>query len=306
MGNVILWSIPKYIQSWKRQVNPRRKNTVISLRVAEEEPVVFLIMRMLRTEQKSGEQMRDPLVAYVALGDSMSIDLYPHLDLRRSVSSPLEPVGAASLLFRNHEQTWPEFKGVDLISSFPDIALANFAEDGAHARRVTDQTALMRIQSFAQQPILITITAGGNDLLSLIRGEQPLNQLTVAKESLRSAMSAIEREFPRAIVMVTTVYDPSDGTGELPGYPKLDRAVEKLNELNQHIGDLANQFGALLADVHSHFFGHGMSAPPQERWYWDKNPIEPSARGASEIRRVWFKELVDYGIISPCCAIWKS
>jgi hypothetical protein len=44
----------------------------------------------------------------------------------------------------------------------------------------------------------------------------------------------------------------------------------------------------LLADVHRHFLGHGVTAPAQERWYWSPNPIEPSARGASEIRRVWW------------------
>ena len=48
---------------------------------------------------------------------------------------------------------------------------------------------------------------------------------------------------------------------------------------------------ALLADVHRHFLGHGVTAPEPERWYWSPNPIEPSARGASEIRRVWWAAL---------------
>jgi hypothetical protein len=32
-----------------------------------------------------------------------------------------------------------------------------------------------------------------------------------------------------------------------------------------------------------------VTAREPERWYWRRNMIEPSARGASEIRRVWWE-----------------
>jgi hypothetical protein len=41
--------------------------------------------------------------------------------------------------------------------------------------------------------------------------------------------------------------------------------------------------------VHERFLGHGVSVGERERWYWRYNLIEPSARGASEIRRVWWE-----------------
>ena len=54
---------------------------------------------------------------YVALGDSMSIDLYPALDagetdvavaLERSVlAGNVAPLGAASLLYQNDDARWP-------------------------------------------------------------------------------------------------------------------------------------------------------------------------------------------------------
>ena len=47
----------------------------------------------------------------------------------------------------------------------------------------------------------------------------------------------------------------------------------------------------LLADVHRRFLGHGVTAPERDRWYWRRNPIEPNARGASEIRRVWLETM---------------
>src|SRR5688500_19525455 len=78
---------------------------------------------------------------YIALGDSMSIDLYPALDSGETdVAVALEwnvaagqvaPLGAASLLHRNVDEQYPEFAGNDLISRWPDVGAANFAEDGA-------------------------------------------------------------------------------------------------------------------------------------------------------------------------------
>ena len=56
--------------------------------------------------------------SYIALGDSMSIDLYPALDLgetdvavsleRHPAAGRIAPLGAASLLHRNDEAHWPE------------------------------------------------------------------------------------------------------------------------------------------------------------------------------------------------------
>ena len=44
----------------------------------------------------------------------------------------------------------------------------------------------------------------------------------------------------------------------------------------------------MAPDVHRHFLGRGVTAAEGDRWYWRRNLIEPNARGASEIRRVWW------------------
>ena len=68
--------------------------------------------------------------------------------------------------------------------------------------------------------------------------------------------------------------------------------LEHLDTLNNHIRQLARRTpGIRLADVHAHFLGHGVTAPDAERWYWRRSLIEPSAQGASEIRRVWLEAL---------------
>ena len=78
---------------------------------------------------------------YIALGDSMSIDLYPALDAgeidvavaleRDATVGRVAALGAASLFYRNDEVRWPDEIGNDLSSRFPAIEYANFAMDGA-------------------------------------------------------------------------------------------------------------------------------------------------------------------------------
>ena len=103
-------------------------------------------------------------------------------------------------------------------------------------------------------------------------------------------VDAVRRARPNAMLLLTTIYDPSDRLGKIPGV--LESAgtlpIEVLEGLNDRVRELAGGTpGALLADVHEHFLGHGASAPEEDRWYWRRSLVEPNAQGASEIRRVW-------------------
>ena len=90
-----------------------------------------------------------------------------------------------------------------------------------------------------------------------------------------------------------TLLEPSDGTNRLPGLPgSLDREAKWLAEYNDLVRQLAISNPRLrLADIHQHFLGHGLAALEPERWYLRESIIEPSARGASEVRRVWLAQL---------------
>jgi hypothetical protein len=70
-----------------------------------------------------------------------------------------------------------------------------------------------------------------------------------------------------------------------------------LDRVNQHIQNYATSTGALFTDIHRHFLVHVLSAPARERWYWAPNPIDPSAHGASEIRRLWLDALQAEGLV---------
>jgi lysophospholipase L1-like esterase len=245
---------------------------------------------------------------YFALGDSMSIDLYPALDageidvavaLERLASvGGVAPIGAASLLYQNARDRWPTYIGDDLESRYPGITFQNFASDGATIGEVFGEQ-LAQIDD-TDDPTLVTLTIGGNDLLSAY-GNRPRRDLLErierdVAEAYDFLVDTIRSRLSGSTLVLSTVYDPSDGTGVIPGV--YDDAgplpIDILDRFNDHIRALAlGTPRVLLADVHRHFLGHGVSAPEAERWYWRRSLIEPNAHGASEIRAVWLAALQD-------------
>jgi lysophospholipase L1-like esterase len=235
-----------------------------------------------------------PFSLYVALGDSMSTDHYPTCDVRGLDVPParLDPLGAAALLFRNDDVRWPEFRGLDLQNLEPEAELLNLAEDGAMIDDVATEE-LARLGRDSRDPgILLTLTAGGNDLLDALSAGRKLESAVglVIKRYI-DLVETVREELPRATLILSTVYDPTDGSGRLPGLDAYGRLpLEQLDRFNRQVRETADAMpGTVVADVHRHFRRHGLTAPAKERWYWDRNPIEPNARGASEIRRVWWE-----------------
>ena len=233
---------------------------------------------------------------YVALGDSMTTDHYPTCDARNLDAPPgrLDPLGAAAQLFSNDDDRCPEFRGRDLARLHPGVELLNLAEDGAMIDDVTTEE-LSRLGHDSDDPeILLTLTAGGNDLLDALAARQPLDrEVRRIERRYTELVETVLEELPAATLVLTTVYDPTDATGRLPGLESAGRLpLEHLDRFNEAVRDLARASdNVLLADVHRHFLGHGMTAPERDRWYWRRNPIEPNARGASEIRRVWLETI---------------
>lgn len=230
---------------------------------------------------------------YFAFGDSMSIDTYPELDaaelaLRRS---PKRGLGASSLLYRNDAVAWPEFERSDLVSRGFDL-YENFAADGATAPDLERQLALVSRTDAAG---VVTVTIGGNDLLGIVFSAGDPDAPATAKafgslrDRIRRTLSELRRRLPAAHVIATNVYDPTDRSWLLPaagGTTDLSPWGRWFQWLNAGIADAARDEGCSLADLDAHFRGHGWRTG--DRWYWPASVIEPSARGASEIRRVWW------------------
>jgi len=234
---------------------------------------------------------------YIALGDSMSIDLYPALDAgeidvavaleRDPQAGVVAPIGAASLLMQNDDARWPEEQGDDLATRYPGIRFSQ-----------------LPLLDESDAETLLTLTVGGNDLLSAFANKPRLSLLEAIARDVADAyeflLDALRRARPNASILLATVYDPSDRTARIPGV--LEEAgplpLHVLDGFNARVRDLATGTpGTALADVYSHFLGHGASVPEEERWYWRRAPIEPNARGAHEIRRVWRAVLDDVELL---------
>ena len=224
----------------------------------------------------------------------MSIDLYPALDAgetdvavaleRLSAVGSVAPIGAASLLY------------ADLVAENPATEFLNLATDGATIGEVFGEQLPQLEES--DEPLLMTLTIGGNDLLSAY-GNRPKRELLErierdVAEAYDFLVDMLRGRFPAATLMVTTVYDPSDRTGFIPGvYEGAGKLpIDILETLNDHIRALAlGTPRVLLGDVHAHFLGHGATVPETERWYWRRSLIEPYKLGAEEIRNVWLDAL---------------
>jgi lysophospholipase L1-like esterase len=213
-------------------------------------------------------------VAYYALGDSISIDDY--------AGGP--GLGAASLLADDF--------GIDLTL---------LARDGATSHDVVR----FQLDKIEGRPSLITLTMGGNDLLTSLFSPAGAGSVPDRDAALRTveqvatnyavAMPALVATGAR--VVVSTVYDPTDGTGDLSwvGLPPWEGGLEVLASLNAAIRDAAAGHGAAVADLHAAFLGHGAKAGditaadprPDNRDLWLCSHIEPNAWGARAVRDAW-------------------
>jgi lysophospholipase L1-like esterase len=189
---------------------------------------------------------------YVALGDSISIDDY----------TGVRGGGAASQLARR--------LGLELV---------DLTRDGN-----TTQGVLADLAGAPPNADVVTLTAGGNDLLG---GDSPRAILR------RLEQIALRLQRFDAHVIVNTVYDPSDGDNavgrrELGLSPLATIELRRrLNALNGGIAKLARERGLLLADLERLCHGHGLASDDP----WFVQVIEPNLAAATAIAEHWLELL---------------
>jgi hypothetical protein len=183
-------------------------------------------------------------------------------------------VSPAGLIVRNDDALFPEFRGHDLASRGP-ARLVHRARDGSVVAELAEQMEGLRPPD---GPAAALVTIGGNDLLAdLFYDETP------DVDALARALEAFVAALPVRPVILGNVYDPTcgdDARNFLGTEPARARAA--LARVNAAIaGVAAGVEGGLgrLADVHGHF----LTGDPS----WFVNVIEPSLRGASEVRRAF-------------------
>jgi len=200
----------------------------------------------------------------ITFGDSI-------LDCGRYNGSGLNP---GQLIVQNDDERFPDFRGQDLSSRGP-ARLEHRARDGATVRGLPWQAEGLRIDDQA----VALVTVGGNDLLGgLISGTGP------GIEAFTRAFDDWLRALPIRPVLIGNVYDPTFGD-DRNNFIGVDPALARTNHrnLNYKIAQLASHYGSLV-DLHAHF----LTGDPS----WYTNIIEPSLRGASEVRRAFLAHLL--------------
>jgi len=200
----------------------------------------------------------------VTFGDSI-------LDCGRYNEHGVHP---GQLLVRNDDQLFPDFRGQDLQSLRP-AQLDHRAVDGATVRSLASQ---VRGLVAPDAPSAVMLTVGGNDLLQGLA------------EDKGPGMRAFEAELKRFLdglhgrrVLVGTVYDPTFGD-DSRNFLGVDAKVARGNHrrVNAILGAAAAKHGALV-DLEAHFLRGDPS--------WFTHTIEPSLRGASEVRRAFWPQV---------------
>jgi lysophospholipase L1-like esterase len=210
--------------------------------------------------------------------------------------------GGASLLARNRDDDFPTWRGRDLSAVHPGLRFELLAADGGTTATVLD-VQLPRLARMAVRPQLVTLTVGGNDLLGAYGDTEAARRVVdTVGHRLDEILRTLEQHTaPGARLVVGTVYDPSDGTGdaEALGLPPWPDAVTVVGELNSAIRQVAATHAATVADVHAAFLGHGLRAGdprqpdprPAARDLWYCSLIEPNAWGASAVRAAFWHAL---------------
>ena len=230
--------------------------------------------------------------AYVALGDSISIDVYAGGPGR----------GGPSLLARNRDADFPQWSGRDLATTRPELGFELLATDGGTTATLLDRQ-LPYLESSGTVPLLVTLTVGGNDVLGAYGDtRRALEIVELVRMRVAQALGCLRPIVaPGAPVIVGTVYDPSDGSGEAwrVGLPPWPEVVDVLAELDAALRAVAAEHGAIVADIHARFLGHGLSAGnpgqpdarPADRSLWYCQVIEPNAWGADAVRAAFWDVL---------------
>lgn len=225
---------------------------------------------------------------YVALGDSISIDEYAGGRGR----------GGASLLARNRDEDFPQWLGADLGT----LEYHLLATDGATVETLLHHQ-VPRLERLGVRPSVATVTIGGNDVLGAYGDTAAaLQAVTTVAASVAQALVRLQATMQRSgTVVVGTVYDPSDGTGDAArvGLPPWPDVVEVLATLNEALRAVAGQHGAVVAEIHREFLGHGLArgnpaqseVRPSDRGLWYCDLIEPNAWGASGVRAAFWEAL---------------
>lgn len=124
---------------------------------------------------------------------------------------------------------------------------ANAAVPGATSGDVLAYQVPPAITRF--QPTVVTLSVGGNDLLAILGGADPLQVLGQFQANLGQILCGLRQALPQSRIYVHNLYDVPEITANVPG------GLQAILGFNAVIAGVAQACGASVADVYSAFSG---------------------------------------------------
>lgn len=125
---------------------------------------------------------------------------------------------------------------------------ANAAVPGATSSDVLAHQVPQAVSRF--QPHVVTLSVGGNDLLSILAGADPTEVLTQFQTNLAQILCGLRKGLPpQARIYVSNLYDIPEITANVPG------GLQVILTFNAIVSGVAQVCQASVADVYSAFSG---------------------------------------------------
>lgn len=214
------------------------------------------------------------------------------------------------LLEQNDDTLYPAYAGRDLRTRFgANLVTAKRSVGGSRAPDLVDQ--VHDLPATLAGPVLVVVTIGGNDVQAalpalLVSGDDSAQRAAFGA-SLDTALGELTTadRFGAGVVahvLLTNIYDPSDGTGDFtyngskcPGalalYPANDPTREKLDPwetvMSTSVGKVT---GVDLLDLRGTFEGHGVNKGA-DTWFVG-DCIHPNAQGHEHLRELFWDAIV--------------
>lgn len=125
----------------------------------------------------------------------------------------------------------------------PNTLFSNAGVPGATSKHMLDHQVPQAIEAF--RPTVITITVGGNDILSILDGANPIQVLSEFQNNLAQSLQALRIYLPGARIYISNWYS-------IPEIPGSDQIVSAFNQV---IAGVAAVYAVPVADVYSAFQG---------------------------------------------------
>ena len=212
------------------------------------------------------------------------------------------------LLEQNDDALYPAWQGKDLKTRFgAGLNVVKVSKGGSTTSDLVNQ--VKGLPSSLPGPVLVIGTIGGNDVrsaLPLILIGQGDGKLADFTENLATTIAELKKpgRFGAGVevhVLITNIYDPSDGTGDftftpagkkcpfpLSVFPANTPTTPLLSPWQDAFTVEAGKLtGIDVLDLHGLYLGHGVKTTDPANWFHD-DCIHPDTDGHAGIRELFW------------------